>query len=164
MSKVIPFAGYQIGKPDISDLPAIATLVNDCWHEVYDAYVPRVLCRQRTPDAFIALLRPQLANATIVRKGGKIIAYADHMCNCVDNLWVKKKYRRRGIGKRLLEMQLKELKLKGMDSVQAGCESFNEPAIGFYDDRGWHVIDETVETIVPGLDVGVITYGYRIAS
>ena len=86
------------------------------------------------------------------------------MSNCVDNLWVMERYRRRGIGRMLLNEQLDQLKSKGMNSVQAGCESFNEAAIRFYDHLGWHVIDETVETIVPGLNVGVITYGYQLAS
>ena len=164
MNNVILFPALRTSKPVEADIPAIVELVHDCWHEVYDDHLPLELSQQRTAEAFSKLLAPKLANATVVRRGNEIIGYADHLSNCIDNLWVTKSYRRRGIGKLLLDIQLDELKTKGMDSVQAGCESFNEAAIGFYGHHGWNVIDETVETIVPGLDVGVITYGYRIAS
>ena len=164
MDNVILFPALRTDKPGEADIPAIAELVNDCWHEVYDNHLPPELTRQRTPEAFSKLLAPKLDNATVARKGDVIIGYADHLSNCIDNLWVINRYRRQGIGKLLLDVQLDELKRKGMNSVQAGCESFNDAAIGFYGHHGWHVIDEAVETIVPGLDVGVITYGYRIAS
>lgn len=163
MNNIIEFPRLQIEKPGQADLQAIASLVNECWHEIYDEHIPGELCRQRTPETFASILSSKLDNACIARAGDEIIGYADHLSNCIDHLWVSKLHRRHGVGRKLLEHQLRALRHNGMDSAQAGCESFNQAAIDFYTNNGWHVIDEAVETIVPGLDVGVITYGYRIA-
>lgn len=163
MTNIIEFPRLRIENPGKADLEAIALLVNDCWHEIYDGHIPNQLCLQRTPEYFASILSSKLDNASVARLGNEVIGYADHLSNCIDHLWVMKQHRRQGVGKKLLDHQLKALRHNGMDSAQAGCESFNQTAIDFYTNNGWHVIDESVETIVPGLDVGVITYGYRFA-
>lgn len=162
MTNIIEFPRLRIEKPGTTDLEAIALLVNDCWHEIYDDHIPHKLCQQRTPESFASILGPKLDKASIALVGDEVIGYADHMSNCIDHLWVVKQHRRQGVGKKLLEHQLKALRHNGMDSAQAGCESFNQAAIDFYTHNDWHVIDEAVETIVPGLNVGVITFGCRI--
>jgi ribosomal-protein-alanine N-acetyltransferase len=161
MSELLDFPTLSIATPTSDELPAIASLVNSCWHETYDEHLPATLCRERTEAVFNKLLKPRLGAASIARLGNRLVGYADNVSNCIDNLWVDSDYRRRRIGSRLLESQLGKLAGKQLQSAQAGCESFNEAAIGFYNHHGWQVLDETVENIEPGLNIGVIVYGVR---
>ena len=153
----------ELDTPTHDDLEKIAELINRNWHLTYDQHLPEKLTRERTAEVFRSLLVSRKpGNATIARFGKKIVGYADHLSNCVDNLWVDSSYQRRGIGRKLLDVQLEKLKSKDMQSAQAGCESFNTKAIAFYQNAGWHVIDDATETIIPGLNVGIIVYGHHL--
>jgi ribosomal protein S18 acetylase RimI-like enzyme len=84
------------------------------------------------------------------------------VANCIDGVWVEEKYRRRGIGTRLLEDQLERLRARGMESAQAGCESFNAPAIGFFGGQGWYVLEETVEPLADEMNIAIIVFGHSL--
>ncbi len=161
MNNIIDFPGLSIGTPRAEDLPAIAELVNRTWHETYDEHLPAALCRERNESVFMSQFEPRLQSASVARLGDRLVGYADSVSNCIDNLWVDSQYRRRGIGSRLLATQLDKLTARDLQSAQAGCESFNREAIDFYAHHGWQVLDESVETIEPGLNIGVIVYGVR---
>ena len=159
----IEFPQLALDTPTHDDLQEIAQVLNRNWHQTYDKHLPRKLLMERTPATFESLLQSRnLENTTIARLGNKIIGYSDHLSNCVDNLWVDTEFQRRGIGRKLLNSQVEKLRLKNMHSVQAGCESFNSKAVSFYENSGWHVIDDALETIVPGFRVGIIVYGYDL--
>lgn len=164
MNKVINFPTLSYSTPSEDDIEAIAAMINTIWHETYDEHLPARLCHERTVQVFRKQVAAQLGNATVARLGDKLVGYADHVSNCIDNIWVKSNYRRRGIGSGLISQQLQQLRAKGMQSAQAGCEVFNNPAKGFYTQLGWNVLDESVENIEHDLQVGVIVFGKKLNS
>jgi GNAT superfamily N-acetyltransferase len=161
MSTLIEFPNLSIESPQSSDIEIVADLVNQIWHETYDAHLPPDICAERVPAVFADIFKSRMNTSSIARLGTSIIGYADTVSNVIDNLWVDERYRRRGIGSKLLQAQLEKLKAKGLQSAQAGCETFNKSAIGFFENHDWQVLDETVEAIATGVNIGVIVYGKR---
>lgn len=159
VNNVISIVQHEIESPQQDDLQSIAALVNRCWHETYDDYLPESICNERTEKAFVQQLSPVIDRAHIVRKAGSIVGFATNVSNCIDHLWVDYKFRRTGIGSELLKAQCALLEQAGFESVQAGCESFNGAALAFYKKHQWRVLDESTETIEPGLNVGVVVFG-----
>ncbi len=159
MNRVINFPTLSYSRPAEDDIETIAEMINSIWHETYDEHLPARLCHERTVQVFRKQVRAQLNNATVACLGDKLVGYADHISNCVDNIWVKPNYRRRGIGSGLISQQLQQMREKDMQSAQAGCEVFNKPAKAFYTQLGWNVLDESVENIEHDLQVGIIVFG-----
>lgn len=162
MSKVIGFPALSIATPQAGDLGAIAALVHRVWHTSYDRILPPALCAERTPARFRELIAGRLPQASIARLGHHIVGYCDHVANCIDGVWVDEKYRRRGIGSRLLAAQLEQLRRGGMLSAQAGCESFNTAAVGFFARHDWYVLEETVEQVTDEMTVAIIVFGHAL--
>ena len=162
MSRIIAFPALSIATPQPEDLEAIAGLVHRVWHGSYDRFLPAAQCTQRPPALFRKLIAQRLPHASIARLGERIVGYCDHVANCIDGVWVEEKYRRRGIGTRLLDSQLERLRARGMQSAQAGCESFNTAAIGFFDRQDWYVLEETVERLADDMNVAIIVFGHSL--
>jgi len=49
-----------------------------------------------------------------------------------------------------------------MHSAQAGCESFNEAAVGFIARHDRYVLEETVGQVTDEMTVAIIVYGHAL--
>ncbi|MGB5538872.1 MAG: GNAT family N-acetyltransferase [Gammaproteobacteria bacterium] len=162
MSRIIAFPALSVATPQPDDLQAIAGLVHRVWHQGYDRFLPAAQCAERSPALFRELIAQRLPQASIARLGDRIVGYCDHVANCIDGVWVEERYRRRGIGARLLDDQLGRLRATGMPSAQAGCETFNAAAVGFFNKQGWYVLDETVEQLADDTNIAIIVFGHSL--
>jgi len=68
------------------------------------------------------------------------VGYCAVSANCFEDLWVAARHRRRGVGSCLLAAALAELRERGYQNAQAGCEDFNASARAFFVHQGWRVI------------------------
>lgn len=162
MNNIVDIPSIEIMTPKEGDLNDIADLVNDCWHMQYDDHLSSELASQRTPQLFQQQLRRNLQQASIARISKKIVAYADHVSNCIDNLWVNPDYQRRHIASRLLEHQLQQLRQRKFSSAQAGTESFNTASIEFFESHGWQLTDKVPQQLDKDLIITTLVYTCRL--
>lgn len=162
MDNVIAFPEMRLLLARDEHLNAIAELVNLCWHQTYAARLPAELTRQRSESEFARQLAPRLASGAVALQGLRVVGYADRMGNCIDNLWVAPDARRKGYGRRLVLEQMRQLRAIGIQSVQAGCEAFNEPALAFFQALGWSELQRSLERISAELQVEVVVFSASI--
>ena len=146
------------------DVPVdeVAAFVNHQWHLTYDAYLPRILTSQRKPPVFARQLAAKSSPGWVMVQANEIIGYADRVANCIDNLWVHDTYKRRGIGSRLMDILLDSMREQGMHSAQAGCESFNQPAINFFRSHHWSLLEDTQTQLHQGVRIGVKVFSLKL--
>jgi ribosomal protein S18 acetylase RimI-like enzyme len=94
--------------------------------------------------------------------GNRPVGLASRQNNCIDELWVARRYRRRGIGRRLLAASLSALRNQGYQFAQAGCEDFNDAAQAFFREAGWRHIGSEPLAIAPGRRIEALVFSRRI--
>ena len=99
-----------------------------------------------TPKRVKELLKDSEKNVVVARRDQKlagfgIMTYADQNAN-LDLLAVKLRYRRRGVGKRLVTWLEDVAQTAGITSVYVQVRKVNQGAVTFYTRCGFQVIDE----------------------
>ena len=88
----------------------------------------------RTPEHVAEEIAMRIGRGWLALPGTRLVGYCATSANCVEDLRVAKRYRRRGIGSGLLERALADL------GAQAGREDFYEPTRQFFQRHGWRMI------------------------
>ncbi len=99
-----------------------------------------------TPERLRKLINSSTKNVVVARKGEKlagfgIMTYWEDNAN-LDLLAVKVRYRRRSIGKQIVEWLVEVARTAGIMSVFVQVRQLNYGAIMFYTKIGFHTIDE----------------------
>jgi len=161
---VIPLPRVRVDLLEEHDLDKAAVFLLKVWRETYRHKLPRHLVEQRSPGYFRDYLGQRAATCRIAWFGDRLVGLVTTRQNCVDDLWVASRYRRRGVGTALLEAAVEGLRQRGYQFAQAGCEDFNQAALAFFDDAGWDRIGNDSITLTPGHCVDAMVFSYRLAG
>ena len=127
--------------------------------------LPPKLLSQRTVDYWAGYLGKRLDRCWLAVVGNRPAGVVSLSSNSVDDLWIAKRYRGMGVGRRLLGIALADLKQRGFEAAQVGCEDFNDAAVGFFQHLGWSAIGkEPLLGLVPGRQVTALVFSIRLAD
>ena len=110
-----------------ADLPAIERLVLAVAREVYGHLFPDGLPR---PEG-------NWSRALVAEQDGRIVGVIVADDDWIEDLWVAKRYRGRGIGRRLLAAGERQIAARGHTLAHLRVVAGNEPARRFYAAHGW---------------------------
>lgn len=162
---VVSMPKLSIARLEASELDEAAELIHRCWHDTYRRELPSRLRSQRTQDYWLSYLRERRPRFWLARYGRRPVGLAGTASNCIDDLWIAQRHRRRGVGRRLLETVMKDLAVQGFEFAQAGCEGFNTSAIGFFRHLGWELIGtEPLLGLVPGRQVEAMVFSKSLGE
>lgn len=159
---VIALPTLAIRRLATADIAAASQLLHKVWHETYRAQLPAELRKQRTEDYFADYLAARTDRAWTAWMGKRIAGLATLSSNSVDDLWVARRHRRRGIATRLVDQATRHLADRGFTHIQAGCEDFNQDATAFFDALGWQRIGNEPLYLVPGRPINAIVFSRRM--
>lgn len=123
------------------DIEQVAELMYSQWRAQYAGRLPDELVQQRTAEFFKNYLNHEARHQTRVAWLGKrCVGMVSIAANCIEELWILVKYRRRGIGSKLLQQALQQIASHGFRQAQIGVEDFNHNAIRFLQAREWKML------------------------
>ena len=109
-------------------------------------YIEHDLCWRYTPEKIKNLIKNNKKNVVLAKKADKLVGFGimtyDKEQANLDLLAVKLIYRRRGIGKLIVEWLEKVASLAGIFNIYVQVRKINKGAIKFYKKIGFQVIDE----------------------
>lgn len=144
------------------DLDGAAAFVCKHWRETYRPHLPGGLLRARHVGDFRDRLEARMPHCWLAWLGERLAGLVSTNSNCIDDLWVASRFRRRGIGGRLVETVSDSLHQRGFQFVQTGCEDFNDPAIAFLTAAGWSKIGDESLQISHGRQVRAWVFSRRL--
>ncbi len=150
MNEPIPLPQMQIRPATAADRDRVLALVTAIWSEVYAGHVPQANdagWRQQQVDT---LIRGPEPGGWVAARGPRIDAYCSISGNCVEQIWVDARMRRRGLGRSLIERALNAMGARDYAFAQAGCEDFNIGARRFLEALGWATIASEPLTLGEG--------------
>ena len=158
MTKVVQLPQLKLAhlKPDQVD--AAVTLLHGLWHETYADQLPAHLVVQRTTDHFRRHLEHRAGNCWLAWLGPRLVGLCSTSANCVEDVWVSRRYRRRGIATRLVDAACSHLAQRGFRAAQAGCEDFNHAASAMFEHLGWRKVGAESVHIAPGICHEALVY------
>ena len=109
-------------------------------------YIEHDLSWQYTPEKILKLIKNKTKNIVVARNRNKLVGfgimtYKEEQAN-LDLLAVKLMYRRRGIGKHIVEWLGEVATLAGVFNIYVQVRKINRGAIKFYKKIGFQIIDE----------------------
>lgn len=162
MASIIELPQLTVRQGGPEDVVAATQLVYRVWHDTYDPHLPSPMCAMKSEGSFRAHIAKRIRKAWLAFYGDELVGYCCAVTNCIDDIWVDPRYRRRGIGSRLLEQATAGIREKGYQNVQVGCEDFNEGARAFFQHHHWQVIGSASERLAPGHVVEAMVYSCRV--
>jgi len=159
---VVALPRLSIRELDAASLEQATELLHKIWHQTYRDRLPAGLRAQRTPAYFAAYLEARSAQCWTAWMGKRMAGLVTVSSNCIEDVWVARRYRRRGIAQRLVATALEHLAERGFDFAQAGCESFNSEAVAFFRATAWQVIGSEALDLVPGRPIDALVFSRRL--
>jgi GNAT superfamily N-acetyltransferase len=129
--------GRDIRPAAAGELPGLARLWHDAWHESHAGHVPEALIRHRDHGDFfdrIARLGDRLRVAGPLGAPQGLCAIGGDM---IDQLFVAPAARGTGLAARLLADGEARLRLSGVSLARLYCIEGNARAVRFYRKHGW---------------------------
>ncbi len=161
---VSAFPQLQIRPLSNSNLKAAGDFLHNNWLVNYRDQLPADIVNERTPEYFHRYLANKLGLTWLACLGERVVGLVTVASNCIDELWVEKKYQRRKIGSRLLDTAIEHLKHKGFNNTQVGFESFNHSARKFFQSLDWTIIGSEFINLEPGNKIEALVYSTRLTS
>ena len=132
------------------------------WSEAYRSHLPASRLAARTRDDFARHLESRRNGSWVALVNERPAGLLTVHSNCIDDLWVARRYRRRGIATRLLAVALDHLRERGFQFAQAGCEDFHVDGLAFFAAAGWRQIGAETLWTLPGLPVTATVWSRRL--
>ncbi len=151
MTNIIQMPQLQIRSLDSEQIAEAASLVHTVWHATYRDHLPASLVEQRTHDHFCRHLERRVGHCWLASVGSRSVGLCTTTSNCVDDVWVSQRFRRRGIASRLIAAACSHLEQRGFKAAQAGCEDFNLAATALFEGLGWRKTGAELVRLAPGV-------------
>lgn len=158
MTKIVQLPRLRIGRLKPDEAHAAAELLHDLWHSTYNGRLPARLVKQRTREHFVQHLERRAGACWLAWLDRKLVGMSSTTANCVEDVWVKLQYRRRGIATRLIDAACTDLAQRGFRAAQTGCEDFNHAASALFENLGWRQIGAELVQIAPGIRHEALVY------
>jgi len=137
---IIQFPELSIRPLQVEDLDKAARFLFENWQLLYKKHLSEQVLQERTMDFFHQYLQRKIGIAWLAWMGKDIAGLVTVSSNCIDDLWVKRQYQRKKIASGLVQQAITHFNKRGFSSAQAGCESFNNEAINFFEALAWQRI------------------------
>ncbi len=120
-----------------SEIPTLARLWHDSWHEAHAAHVPAALTAERTLERFTTRLGDMAERTRVVGPVGSPIGLCAIEGEELDQLFVAPAVRGTGAAGALLRDGEARLAAAGVARAHLFCLVGNDPAARFYARQGW---------------------------
>jgi len=155
---VIQFRGNEIKLLQVGQLDDAARLLHSSWHNFYPRHLPAEVTSEKNLDEFERYLDQHSAHTWMALRNQKPVGILCVTSNCIDELWVKPRFRRKGIGSSLVAQALEYMRNRGFTTAQVGLESFNVDGEAFFEGTGWRMIGAESMRLQPGYEFEARVY------
>ena len=120
-----------------ADIPAIAQIWFDGWHDGHATICPAELTALRTIRSFLDRTESHLSQARVAVQGDDIIAF--HMLQGAEvyQFYVASAGRGTGVATQLMQDAEGQFRADGVSAVWLACSIGNDRAARFYEKSGW---------------------------
>lgn len=159
---VISFPSIYVQPITEESLDEASSLLRDCWHQTYREFLPEEWLHRHTHNYFYEYLVEKKSRCWLASYDQQLAGVMTINLNCIDELCVTPRFRRRKIGRRLLETAIHDCEKRHFQSVQVGIEDFNSGAINFFSSQGWREVGAELVPLAPGKQVTALVYSHPI--
>ena len=158
MTNTVQLPQLRIARLQPDQVDAAVALLHEVWHATYADRLPAHLVEQRTTVNLKQHLERRAETCWLAWMGPRLVGLCSTTANCVDDVWVSRRYRRRGIATRLIDAASTHLARRGFRTAQAGCEDFNHAASTMFEHLGWRKLGAESVHIAPGIRHEALVY------
>ncbi|MEJ2140691.1 MAG: hypothetical protein P8Y61_14875 [Gammaproteobacteria bacterium] len=127
-------------------------------HAAYDGRLPARPGEQRTSDRVGKHIQRRAESCRAAWLGLNPAGLSATTASGVDDVWVKRQYRRGGTATRLIDATCSGLAQRDFRAAQTGSENFNYAASALFEDPGWRKIGAELVRIAPGIRHEALVY------
>jgi EmrB/QacA subfamily drug resistance transporter len=131
-------------RPDVTirpaaaaDVPAIARIWLEGWPDGHEGHVPAALVAERTPASFDERARARVGQTWVVDSGGTVAGFVVVVDDEVEQVYVDRRWRGRGVAERLLRHAEAVISQGGRRTAWLAVVAGNTRARRFYARLGW---------------------------
>lgn len=144
----------------ITDIPAMARIWHDGWHDGHAALTPPELRAVRTLERFTQRLEDALGDVLVAVQDGQVAGLIMLLDDELYQFFVDGAARGTGLAGQLMKAAEAELLRRGQRDVFLYCAVGNDRAARFYEKCGWHRAG-TEEIVAADGDVSVLVSAWR---
>ncbi len=133
------------------DVPAIARIWHQAWHDAHDGHVPEALVATRTSAHFLECAAVEVPVAVVAESDGVVVGFATVGGDEVADLFVAREARGTPVARLLLAAAERAVRRAGHRTACLGVVPGNARARRFYEREGWRD-DGDVDHTVAGPD------------
>ncbi len=150
MENVVALPLLKVRPGTEADRAALIAMVGEVWRETYLGHLEYSLGSRQDAEHISQLVGNPAERGWVATHGNRLSGYCRVASNCVDQIWVPLRLRRRGVGSALLRQATEAIRERGFAFAQAGCEDFNPVARLFLEAHGWRMIGSESQRLTRG--------------
>jgi GNAT superfamily N-acetyltransferase len=128
---------WLLSDPEAEDLPEIAGVWHQGWHDGHADIVPDTLRRLRTLDSFRRRAADHLSRTRVAKNGAAVIGFAMVRSDEVYQMYAAPAARGRDVAKALMADAEARIRGSGYRIAWLSCAVGNTRAMRFYEKCGW---------------------------
>jgi GNAT superfamily N-acetyltransferase len=155
-----------VRSPDAAEIPALARLWHQGWHDAHAAIVPDALVRARTLENFHQRLEAGVEDLRVLGQVGSPLGFFALKGDELYQFYVAAEARGSGMASALIASAEAMLREQGTETAWLSCAIGNARAARFYEKSGWHRVRTFIDrlTIPKGtFDLEVWRYEKQLA-
>jgi EmrB/QacA subfamily drug resistance transporter len=130
-------AGVAVRPATAADVPAIARIWREGWVDGHQGHVPTALVAERTPASFDERARERVGQTWVADSGGVVTGFVVVVDDEVEQLYVDRSWRGRGVAERLLRHAEAVIGQGGRRTAWLAVVAGNTRARRLYARLGW---------------------------
>jgi len=167
----MPYRHIILRVPDTPDFPAMAGILYQCWNEAYRGIVNDTYLDGLSMDGLLERLLQNRVSCRFLAAeiDGDIAGFCRYSLpqegkeGAVSELYVSTKFRRRGVGRALLNAAAEDFRQLGLQSMILGCFEDNHSARTFYEKAGGDAV-YVQNILIGGQPYSAVFYRFSTGS
>jgi ribosomal protein S18 acetylase RimI-like enzyme len=129
--------GVTLRPAAAADVPTIARIWREGWTDGHEGHVPAALVAERAPESFDQRARERIDRTWVADSGGVVAGFVVVVDDEVEQLYVDRSWRGRGVAERLLRQAEAVIGQGGRRTAWLAVVAGNTRARRFYARSGW---------------------------
>jgi ribosomal protein S18 acetylase RimI-like enzyme len=129
--------GVTLRPAAAADVPTIARVWREGWTDGHEGHVPAALVAERAPESFDQRARERIDRTWVAESGGVVAGFVVVVDDEVEQLYVDRSWRGRGVAERLLRQAEAVIGQGGRRTTWLAVVAGNTRARRFYARLGW---------------------------